>query len=511
MTAITLAGSLAAVDRPARSITYRLLPYGEQGRTSRGLVTARRGSVTAPEDLAAVHLNLEHDRTQPLGVLAAVIDDAEALWARFTIAATRAGDDLLTEVEAGLRPGASVELDDVVISNGALLAGRLVAAGACTRPAFPTAVATLVAADTEGSPTVTVPTGPPVAPAPVAPMPAPVPTPPAAPAAPAPVATTAPVAALVPAPSFTATAVAPPGLAAPPSSAPLTAATVNRLLASVSWGDRSPELLAALSDITRTGGIETEQGQWLGEVWSGNAFRRRFVPLLASAPLTGYKLTGWRWTVKPEGAAYAGDKGAVASNAATTEAVTANAARFAGAHDVDRKFIDFPDEGFWASYWNAMAASYARWSDALASAAIIAGAGAAIPAIGDGVLGALITGALDVIETGPVDFALVDSASYVTLALTSPSLAFVAGAVDLTNPVDGTTIGRLNIQPASGLAAGQVLVGSRAAITFHELPGSPIRVDAVNIANGGVDVGVFGYAGTILNDAAGLSLVTVTP
>ena len=36
------------------------------------------------------------------------------------------------------------------------------------------------------------------------------------------------------------------------------------------------------------------------------------------------------------------------------------------------------------------------------------------------------------------------------------------------------------------------------------------RVQAVNIPNGGIDIGVFGYAGDLLNDARGLVKQAVT-
>lgn len=44
-------------------------------------------------------------------------------------------------------------------------------------------------------------------------------------------------------------------------------------------------------------------------------------------------------------------------------------------------------------------------------------------------------------------------------------------------------------------------------MTWFELPGSPIRVDAERIDHGGKDSGIFGYYATILNNPAGVLAV----
>jgi hypothetical protein len=53
-----------------------------------------------------------------------------------------------------------------------------------------------------------------------------------------------------------------------------------------------------------------------------------------------------------------------------------------------------------------------------------------------------------------------------------------------------------------------VLVGAKGSATVLELPGSPVRVDALDLARGGVDKAAFGYLGVSINDALGLQLVT---
>lgn len=143
MTAIRAAGTLLKASVASRVLEYLLLPFGEEGRTSAGRVTASKGSVTIPAD--HVVANIEHDRSRPVAT-SIVIDETEAgLVASFTVLPTAAGNDLLVEVEAGVRPGISVEIDNPVIRAGKLLAGKLSGAGFVAQPAFPSAL--LVAAD----------------------------------------------------------------------------------------------------------------------------------------------------------------------------------------------------------------------------------------------------------------------------------------------------------------------------------------------------------------------------
>lgn len=487
---LTLDGALLAADVPARTLTYRLLPYGEPGRTNLGTVTVDAGAVAIP-DPSAVVLNIEHDPLRPVGRAASLVENATELVASFVVADTTAGRDLLAEAAAGLRTGVSVELSDVVIRDGRIVAGALTGAGAVVAPAFPSAL--LVASDTpqdddpespDGDPVVEDPdddadavdehSGETVTDTVLASAPA------AAPAA------------------LVATAT--------PAAPALTLPRVAGLLAAAGRGDRSPDLLAALADITHTAAAETEPPQFISEVWSGVQYERQIVPLVAPGTLSGMKVTGWRWKVPPAGADYAGDKGAVTSNAAETEPVEFTAARWAGAHDVDRSFVDFTVPGFWESYWQAMAASYASWSDGKAIAGIKAGATAVVPD-GTGVVAAVVKAALAVIPHGTPSYCLLGSEAFAGLVERDP-LAFLSGNVSLTSG-DGA-VGGLSFRTHASLSAKDVIVGTRNAATWYELGSAPIRVEAVNIANGGVDTGAFGYGVLGIHAAAGIAKTTVT-
>ena len=121
----------------------------------------------------------------------------------------------------------------------------------------------------------------------------------------------------------------------------------------------------------------------------------------------------------------------------------------------------------------------------------------------------IVDGALKVLDetdTMP-NFAVVASDLWRDLVLTREEdrLAYLDAALGLE---DGTAA-KFRIMPASQMTATTVFVGARDAVTVHELGGeTPIRVEAQNIANGGIDEGVFGYYATNVHDDDGLVIVT---
>jgi hypothetical protein len=527
---LTAAGALLTASVGERLLRYLVLPYGEQGRTSAGLLTINAGAVTLPADVGALTLNLEHDFTRPVGRAVDLTDTPAGIVATFHVAATSAGDDLLTEAAEGLRPGASVELADSVIRGGRLVSARLVAAGAVVRPAFPSAL--LVASDTPdpdtpgSDPTVTTDTdtdtdnsgdeledddtdddGPPADEEPTGGN-----------------MTTDTVTASAPA-DLTTTA---PRRPAPAAAGAPSMGQVAMLLAA--YHDTrdpgilrtlldpvvTPRVFAALTDIKYdgTGGLAPTiaQPQWLGELWSGVAFTRRIIPLFNHGDLSGLTINGWRWKTKPAVAPWTGNKAPVPSNPAEVEPYTTTARRLAGAWDIAREFRDFNVPGFWEGFFAAGAESYARQSDAGVLADVVGAAtdveAGTVPANVPVALSYIVDGALSFIDTAPATFAIVATDLWAALVKTptDKSLEFLSVALSIE---EGAAAG-FPIVPASSLAPGTVLVGARNAATVHELPGSPIRVEAENIAQGGIDEGLFGYYGTVVHDAGALALVADT-
>jgi hypothetical protein len=505
---LSVVGTLLAADVPARTIRGLLLPYGPAGRTSAGRVTAAAGSLTIPPDVGTVRLNVEHDYTRPVGRASGFTDQADGLHASFLVASTRAGDDLLEEVREGLRTCLSVEVEHPVIRDGRLLGGQLTAAAAVVRPAFAGAeVYALTAADVGELPadavtqvhdqltqalavlddqTVTD-----------------TPTPTDNPPEDSTVTTS------------TVTAAAPRGLGTLTAADPEPTYRDVLTLAATARRTGDPTLLAALADVTvsGTGGIggDVTTPAWLGELWGGRTYERRYVPLIGNLPLTGRKAIGWRWVTPPEVAPYAGNKGPVPSNAVDTEQVEQTAQALAGAHDVDRSFRDFNDTAFWDAYFRAMTESYAVQSDDAALAGLIGGAtdvtGGGTAADTD-VWTLIVDGALAVIDgRGQPSFAVIGSDLYRDALLTPKEqvLAILSSGFGLeSGQVAGFTI----LPSADPALTGKALVGAKEAATFYELPGSPIRVEGLDITRAGVDPLVIGYYAEIVNKPETLALVS---
>jgi len=493
-----------------RTISGLALPFGETGRTNLGRVIASAGSVTVPEDVSTITLNLEHSRTAPVGRATAVEETPEGLVATFRVARTRAGDDLLAEVEEGLRAGLSVELDAPVIRAGRLLSGALSAVAAVVSPAFPSALLTAADAgdveDDEDTPETESET------------------------------TVSDAETAVPAPAEDGTeaekadddeetptvgekiqATAPAGTGALLASkmtgeTPTTGDLFKRLAAA--GATMSPaKMLAALDEVTAADVFSvTNQPQYVGELWAGKSYVEKFAPLVGHANLTGPKVTGWRFVSgkAPTVASYAGFPTQPTSNEVDTEAVEATVSRIAGGWAVDRIHKDFPSEEFWRAFFTAATEDYAKKRDAAVLAALVAGStavtvGAAVTGVAEAAI-KIVDGALAMIDYATPTFAIVGSDMWREFLLTrrEDSLEYLSTSLGFDN---GSLNGFRIVPSSSASLTNKVLVGSREAMTLHELPGVPVRVDAEAISTGGVETGLFGYYATLVHNTLGLRLV----
>lgn len=525
METLDLTATLLTASVADRTLTYMLAPFGEPGRTNRGLCTLTASSITVPADVTALPVNLEHDHTRPVARFVAVTPTPTGLHATVRVLDTTAGNDVLLEASEGVRTGISVELRDHVIRGGVIVSGTLVGAALCARPAYPSAL--LVAADAGELPAYAVTTVHEaltnaldvVVTNTVPDENAEDPTPDAGDN------TTGETV------TASLTASAPQGMqAVPGAQTPRrhvdTAADFGRLLAAYHT-TRDPLMLAAINEVAEgsgdlfaaltdikwdgTGGLSQTitQPQWLGNVWNNKKYQRKIIPLLSSDALTSLTLKGWKWGTKPVVAAWNGNKAAVPSGTITADPVNSTASRYAGAHDIAREFRDFGSAEFWEAYISAMTESYAKVTDVAAADAIIAGAtdvvAGTVPTDVPAGLAYIVDGALSMLDIATPSWALVapDLWRELVLTPTDHALEFLSASLGL----EEGTVERFRMIPYSGLTAGTVLVGDPAAATFLELPGSPIRVEAENIANGGIDDGFFGYAGTVINEALGLALV----
>lgn len=521
--------SAAVVDPDRRIIRGLIVPWGVAGLTSAGPLKVRRGSLELPADPGRVKLFLDHalggigaPGRSVVGHALSFDDTPEGLQAAFRIVDGPDGDRAL--LEAGphnrSRDGLSIEAVNLLLVDDEVVAGRLVGTALVPIPAFVDSRVSSVAAALQTQPEGSA--MPPLELQSADPITQPFSinfTPDEAAAStdsPAAVEAStsqaAELAASVGGPAGAAPArqaAAPAGLPSRQSRPSAALGTLQQFYAAISarhTGQITPELTAALADITQTSvGADMTQPQWVGELWDGVQYQRKVVPLLGGAkPLTSYKVNGWKWTTKPEVDTYTGDKAAVPSNAVGTDPFTTTAARLAGAHDIDRALVDFGDTGFIQAYYEAMAESYARKSDAKLLAAIIAGAtDEATPAY-EGFLGAIAAGvaAIDD-ETGAGStFVLVNKADLIPFVLATTTFDMPAMLQSIGVDLD-------RIVTHGDVTAGHVIVGTSAAMDYYELPGSPIRVEAVDLTKGGVDAGAFGYYATVLHDAAGIVDVVI--
>lgn len=487
-------GVLLAADDGAHTLTYRLLPFGEPGRTSLGTVTAAPGVVALPDDPGAVVLNMEHDPLAPVGRAVSLVEDAAGLVATFDVAPTTRGRDLLTEAAAGLRTGVSVELADVVIRGGRLLAARLVGAGAVVAPAFPSAL--LVASDTPDD--VDDPADDPADSAPGDDAAAPD----------APDADGADETTDTPEESVndsTLTAAAAPSAVVPAGGAsrrPLSIRDAASLYAAVHRGEPA-DLTAALSDVPYTGNDAAMPPQWVGELWDGITYVRDVVDAITPGTLTSGSLSGWKWNPRPTGADYAGDKGAIPSPAAGIDPVSQGIHRFAGGHDFDRIFVDLGDASVIESYFREQANDYAAWSNAHATADLVAAAGT--PLTNADPL-TLLVNVATAIKGGPTFIAMASDVA-AALMLVNKNLPFLAGSLLLSGQGE---VGGGGLFIGQELSAGTILAGRRESATFFEPAGSPLRVRAVDVAKGGEDAAVFGYCATLVRRPGAFKVGTLT-
>lgn len=555
-----LAGLLTA-SREDRTVTGLLLPYGEIGNTNLGKFAVDSGAFAIPADPMVVGLDVEHDREQPVGRAVAVAETDEGIVATFAIARTPEGDETLDLIESGERRSLSAEVADVVIRSGRAIAGRLFGAAVCAAGAFPSAA--LYASDVgdlpaaagdetqeeavvadakettatldaeavtytsdvqavdvidDGDTVTTVTTSAHVeetyesAPADTQTDSADAEEetdPDAADAS-----ETTEEEATVP---ETLNATVPAGSMAArvtQSKTLLAKAPRAKVFAHLADAYRvggKGALYAALSDVVPADLAGIGAPDYLGELWSGRAYQSKVVDLLTPGNLRARKMTGWRWVTKPVVAAYSGNKSAVPSAAIETEEVEISAARLAVGHDIDRIHADFGETEFFEAYFRAITESYARVLDTAVFTAIETAAGAATP-VGDVPTGVatgwamVVDGALAVNDIGPATFGLVAPDLWRDMLLTrnDDALAMLSAAVG----VEEGQVLNFKLRAYSGLNAGQVLVGVRDAVTVHQPAGaSPIRVDALDLVNGGVDKAAFGYYAVNVHAEDGLALI----
>jgi HK97 family phage prohead protease len=96
---------ITAADTNKRTISGKIVTWEETGSTSAGLTVFEKDSIDFSKP---VKLLLEHERTKPLGKLVDITATDTGLEATFRLAKTFSADDALEEAATGLRDGFSV-------------------------------------------------------------------------------------------------------------------------------------------------------------------------------------------------------------------------------------------------------------------------------------------------------------------------------------------------------------------------------------------------------------------
>ncbi len=148
---INFSMNVTAADTAKREISGRVVTWDEQGFTSAGASMFKRGSISVPD---RVKLLMEHERTKPLGFLKSYEVTDQGIDATFVLAKTFSADDALEEAASGLRDGFSVgvKVDAWDNKDGVMVISKsnLIEVSLVTDPAIDSArVASVAASETE--------------------------------------------------------------------------------------------------------------------------------------------------------------------------------------------------------------------------------------------------------------------------------------------------------------------------------------------------------------------------
>ncbi|MBG9310675.1 hypothetical protein I4J31_08315 [Corynebacterium belfantii] len=459
--ALLTAAPLTAADAPDSDesiVSGLVVPFDEAGDTSEGRLSVAPDAIKLPDDLAEVKLFRDHSNAggTPVGYATAAQVKDDGLYMSFRVADTADGKAALADVRGRVRDALSVELRDYETSGDAIVAASLSAVALVAVPAYKRARVSAAAR---------------------------------------------PQASL-------ASSMSSRLLTAGEKSDAITLSNVaSALMASASGSDMSDQLTAALSQVKSTTSQASTRAEWLGELWEGGTYKRRIIPTLTTRQLTSYKMQGWKWQTRPEMEDYAGDLAAIPSKEIALQEVEVEAKRLAAGHKFDRKHIDFADDEFMKAYLLAMRDSYDRKADQRAGTFLVEEAkkiakSKALTAktVFDAMMMANET-IEDDLETSPTTY------------LVNPTDR--RALVEITNNTAPAYLDLLGIDPKKlipfkGVPKGNLIAYAKPAITFAELGTTPIRVSALDVANGGSDEAMFGYTAAMVNDDRGLVQVKIS-
>lgn len=475
-------GVAVETDNPeSRTITGVATILGTAANASTGTVVFEPDSLQFPPDLKRVKLLLDHDPLKVVGYATSVNVETDKVTMSFYLPEGPAGDEALASAKAGLRDGLSIGTDitrggatwnhetDVLHVNNAMV--REVSLTAI--PAFDAARVEKIAAQahthTERNTMETNETTEVTASNP--------------PANPAPVITT-------------------------PRQNINTVTAAARLAAEMMRnGEPTARIAAALNDITPANSDEGKgflgRGEWLGELWKARRTDRPLIDSLTRKDLPhATKVEGFEWVKRPTVGTYAGNKTEIPSSDVQTKAVTADVERIAGGWDIDRIYADLGNYQMIEALWEGALEDYQVKTEA----AVVAKLKQRATQIHQGeitLLDALIKIGVKASTVGArLDFVAFGADQWEQfINLKKDEVPFWLGGSDRVN-ISNTTanVNGLNLFLDPTLGAKEILAGDKRCATYYEKT-PPVRVNAVDLPRGGIDLGLFGYHALIVNDA----------
>ena len=503
---INFEGRILAADIATRTIKGMVVPFGVSGTTSAGSVIFEFGSFQQfkAEDII---LNREHLRTAPLGRGIAGSEEITpaGISMAFKIAGTSAGTDALIEAAEGLRPAFSIEAsaDEYTIDKGVMhiSAATLQQVAHVTNPAFKAALITDVAASDEDPQTaeaiaaedkleeITLMENEETA-------------------------IEAAVEVVAPAPIHA---------AAPIRTAPRspiidgTSYLEHSIKAAMGNDDSRGYVRAADESTTTNTGLTL--APHLNEFISTTIFGRPTIEAISSGalPASGMSFTIPKLTQAPT-VADVNEGASTFGTAMTSDFLTVNVNKFAGASIVSWELIDRSSPAFLSELLREMTSAYAKATDLAVIAALVAGGTASAPVAAT--------------AAGLQSFIAVESAAGYAgsgnfcrnLVANSTNWAAIMGYADSTgrslytasNPMNnagdtvgtslvGTVLGtNLYVDPhfAPGAGDDTMLLVAPEAATFYESPTRQVQVNV--IGSGQIEVSVYGYAAIAVKKPLGI-------
>ena len=507
-----------------RQLSGVLVPYGPIGRTSAGPLRVRAGSLTVDP---VVVLLTDHDTTKPAGILATYVDDAVALTGVFKLPAGVAqADDVLAAAAAGLRPGLSVGLDDVVTALGAdgvpeVVSARVVEVSSVVFAAFSGAHVTDVAAmadetstdvdssetstdvdssetstdvdtsetstDVDTSETSTDVDAPDLEPAPT-------PDSDAVDDTEQDPAMTTETAAV----DGTIQASTPRAVVTAGHRSPVTLAAIASRIAALQ-GDGA-QIQAALTDITTT--TNPVAPEYISEVFGLVENGRPITQAFERGDLTSNKVSYRKWTALPVVDLQSAEKAEIASGAIGWAWDEALAKTYAGGNDVSLQDIWF-DASALTEYFRAAAEAYAIKADAAVAAVLLAdGTPVHAGTTATTYTALYLAGLTQLLTQGLTpNVILGGSAVYVGAITEGLAAAKLGGSLPIATPT-------FIANPA--IPAGTLIIAHSSAAKTWEVSGSPVRMQVANVAQAGVDVGVVGALATAVLKPGAVAVVSAT-